>query len=681
MKNITLVAGSDYTRDALTNQLEDYIGELTNIKSVAIDNGLDEIISDDLVVLSSDVVLKELKEMKMIDMNCDIVISKRIVNYDYIDQVVLIPKGTKVLFVNDVKETAYESMEELINLGIDFLDFIPYYPGYEDKIPKVDIAITPGEEDKVPRSIKKIYNLGPRIMDFTTIIQIIHKLDLIEYNSYQFSQKYLQKIINLEKKVAQYANEMAHLNKHLEMVIDSLNDGLLVYDTNGIISIANENFRKISMKNHSNIKGKHIKSVIYNKKLVEFLMKNEDFNETFFDCENMNLVVNKFHLFEGDFIVASFRNLKETIETNEKLKRELIKKGFYAKYTFDDIIGSSEELSRIKDISRKLARTDLTILIEGETGTGKELFASSIHNESNRSSGPFLAINFSAIPDDLIESELFGYEEGAFTGAKKGGKAGLFEQADGGTIFLDEIGDASLKVQTRLLRVLEEKEVMRIGGSQIKTADVRVIAATNKNLEKLVKEQKFREDLYYRLKLGYIRLVPLRERRQDIYEFIDYFVKTDTVENVRITDETMEKLVSHKWYGNVRELKNVLSYMMAVKDGNTITLDDLPDETCFYRDYNLHYFDNKIIDESLITEEDVFILTEVYKANESGRTTGRDKLAKLTVGTKFEMTKYQMRTKLDKLEKEGFIEKSRGRRGTVLTNEGRSIILKVMAKK
>ena len=253
-------------------------------------------------------------------------------------------------------------------------------------------------------------------------------------------------------------------------------------------------------------------------------------------------------------------------------------------------------------------------------------------------------------------------------------KQGLFEQANGGTLFLDEIGDISQKVQVKLLRVLEEKEIMRIGGYEIKPIDVRVIAATNKDLKSLVRNGKFRNDLYYRLKVGYINLVPLRYRKSDIVHLINYFVITETTENIQISNQVMNKLLSYEWDGNVRELKNVFGYMVAMKRGNVITLDDLPNESYFKESYieakEITVKQNNIN----IEGENLFILKEIYKANKKEETIGREKLALKTNGTKYEMTKYQMRSKLDKLERLGFVEKSRGRRGTTLTKLGEEIV-------
>jgi transcriptional regulator with PAS, ATPase and Fis domain len=197
--------------------------------------------------------------------------------------------------------------------------------------------------------------------------------------------------------------------------------------------------------------------------------------------------------------VVTTRPVNEVEELETKVRRTLRRKGHNAKHNFGEIIDQSSPLIKAVELAKKFAKTGLTVLLEGESGTGKELFAQAIHNHSPRKNGPFVAINFAALPENLVESDLFGYEDGAFTGAKKGGKPGLFEEAHQGTIFLDEIGDATLNVQKKLLRVLEEREVRRVGGSTVTPIDVRVIAATNQNLEEMVQKGEFRKDLFYRI--------------------------------------------------------------------------------------------------------------------------------------------------------------------------------------
>ncbi|MEG2984145.1 MAG: sigma 54-interacting transcriptional regulator [Peptostreptococcaceae bacterium] len=246
----------------------------------------------------------------------------------------------------------------------------------------------------------------------------------------------------------------------------------------------------------------------------------------------------------------------------------------------DNIIGNSYAINKAKDEALMASKTSSTVLITGESGTGKELFARAIHNHSKRSGNPFIAINCAAIPDNLLESELFGYEEGAFTGAKKGGSLGKFELADKGSIFLDEIGDMSLHLQAKLLRVLQEKEVDKIGAKHNVSIDVRIIAATNKDLEDMVKKGTFREDLYYRLNVIPVVLPTLRQRKNDIHLLIEYMIKeysSKLNKNVEDLDfQALEYLCDYSWPGNIRELQNIIEYSVNRCEGKTITLDNIP---------------------------------------------------------------------------------------------------------
>jgi len=262
--------------------------------------------------------------------------------------------------------------------------------------------------------------------------------------------------------------------------------------------------------------------------------------------------------------VAVIRDVSEVMRLTEELENlKSVVKGFEPKYTFDDIITNSPLMIQAVEQAQRVSSTPVTVLLRGESGTGKELFAHAIHNASSRHSKPFVRVNCAALPRNLLESELFGYVDGAFTGAKKGGKKGLFHEADGGTLFFDEIGAMDVSVQASLLRVLQEREVVRIGESTPTPVDVRVIAATNAPLEQMVASGKFREDLYYRLSVIPILIPPLRQRPEDIEVLCDYLVRKLSQSYGRFVEGVDEAVLgvfeSYRWPGNVRELENVLS--------------------------------------------------------------------------------------------------------------------------
>lgn len=271
--------------------------------------------------------------------------------------------------------------------------------------------------------------------------------------------------------------------------------------------------------------------------------------------------------------IIKFEHLTPPPVTIKKKNLEYANKGMVARYTFADLIGKSDQLYRAIEKSKSYGQTDLTILVLGESGTGKEVLANAIHNVSSRRGGPFVAVNCATLPQSLLESELFGYEEGAFTGAKKGGRAGLFEIAQHGTIFLDEISEITLSSQAQLLRVLQEKVIRRVGGNRIIPVDVRIIAASNADLQSKIKAGLFREDLFFRLNVLNIRIPPLRERKEDIPLLINYFIKkhlgNDTT--IKIPDSFMKKLKNYPWPGNVRELENfVEKFVILSKDNDAI---------------------------------------------------------------------------------------------------------------
>lgn len=328
--------------------------------------------------------------------------------------------------------------------------------------------------------------------------------------------------------------------------------------------------------------GKHIDNVLPQIQLSEILNSGSGETEFIKNINDNKLMISRIPIKVSDQItdaVVMLHDVNRIQQMEEKIRREISTTGHYAKYTFDDVVGCSKETLELIRIGKEYAKVNSTILIEGETGTGKEVMAQSIHNHSKKTSGPFVAVNCAALPENLLESELFGYAPGAFTGADKKGKRGLFEQAHGGTIFLDEISEINPLLQGRLLRVLQEKQVMRVGDNKLIPIDVRVIAATNRNLPKLIKEKAFREDLYYRLNVLKIELIPLRERKEDIPCFINNFIQhySSRLDKplVTLSPEAMKYICQYNWPGNVREIRNFVERLMVVAKKAYIALEDI----------------------------------------------------------------------------------------------------------
>ena len=671
-KEIILITGSANTRDSLTKQIRELLPDKYLLRAYAEEDTIEHNLKCDLLIVSSQEMKDDLDAMNIGLEYEDIVICERSVNFDFIEQVAEIPVNEEVLLVNDNKETAMSAINDLRELGLSHIKYYPYYPGIES-YKKLKIAVTPGETDKIPKCVTKVINLGPRIISINSIYQIMDKLNLSHKDTSFITKKYLQKIINVSQHVSSVNNKVNELNGYLNSIINNLVNGTLVYDENGYIKYANEKMKKF-FRTEKDLENKNLRNII-DKDLYPYFLSSDVFKDKHISFMGQNVKLTKIIAPNGKDIVISIDKSGE--KDVPKQLNDYSFKGYVAKYKFDDIIGNSKNLNETKSRALKLAKTDLTVLIEGESGTGKEMFASAIHQCSKRSNGPYLAINFSALPDELIESELFGYEEGAFTGAKKGGKVGLFELADGGTIFLDEIGDVSPKLQTKLLRVLQEKEIMMLGGSAIKKVDVRIIAATNKNLKKMVKDKQFREDLYYRLKIGYMYLPPLRERMEDIEDLVAHFIRMGSSSNVKISQEVLDEFKKYKWYGNIRELESTIQYMLAIRSSDELKLSDLPDSNFFDekindRDYDSDdvedYCSNEMIDS--LGSDALNILMAIKELQDNNLSAGRDKISAKLLEYNCRMTEAQVRTRLNMLEKKGYLNKKRGRQGSTLTNLG-----------
>lgn len=670
---IALLTGSKETCRSLAKQLKNFLPSNIELDAYIMDEGLGEVANPDFIIYSSEALYEEVAVLGKIDPEVPFVVGKRTINYDTLEMVVSIPNKTKVLLVNDLYESALEVKEAMEEIGLDHMDIEIYYPGCDLDTSEYRFAITPGELQYVPPGINEVIDIGSRIFDFKTIAKVLSHLELLEQSSGSFSKMYLEKIIKVAKSLATSRTQIIELNESMDRVIDGFEEGLLIFDNQHNIVVFNDMLKNILKIKQFKYIGNRLNRVMYNKKILVYLTDDFLTDPLEMSIDGNDYIVSKFKIQQSGMTCASFKPLKEH-QKNKALKEEAIRKGYVAKYNIDDIIGKSQSIRKLKALIEKLGKTDMNILIQGESGTGKELTASAIHNHSNRCDAPFLAVNFSALPDSLIESELFGYAEGAFTGAKKGGKKGLFEEANGGTIFLDEIGDISLKVQSRLLRVLEEKEIMPVGGNEIRPVDVRIVAATNKNLIKMVNEKTFREDLYFRLKMGYIHLDPLRNRREDLEMLLNHIAQGMTSSKVEFSRTLIRKLEGYDWMGNVRELKNTINYMLAVRSTDMIDIDDLPNESFFATEsheiLDFEHPERSFDDLRYLSDEQVFFLSLIQEMISADDNVSRTSLAERSQSGRFKRTENQVRRILLQLKDLGMIQISKGRRGIELTEEG-----------
>lgn len=384
------------------------------------------------------------------------------------------------------------------------------------------------------------------------------------------------KSIENQMNVENAKDELSKTYQYMNTIIDSMSLGIYVVDKDGILKTINKEACSIFGIKEGDVINRSVDVILPDwLNIFERLKKGKNY-------DNREIVINK-ELIQGRYnasatpILIQHEIIGMVIAFKEMQKvSNLVNKysGKRAVYSFSDIIGESKEIRRVINYAKAISSSPSTVLIEGESGTGKELLAQAIHNNSYRSNNTFVAINCGAIPKGLIESELFGYEEGSFTGARKGGYLGKFELANGGTLFLDEIGEMPLDMQVNLLRVLQEGYVTRVGGDKIIPVDVRIIAATNKNLKEEVEKGSFREDLYYRLSVIPIKIPPLRERREDIPILIKYFFKTKARKlNKNLNSMNAElyiKMMDYNWPGNIRELENCVENIVNLNGESTM---------------------------------------------------------------------------------------------------------------
>lgn len=357
--------------------------------------------------------------------------------------------------------------------------------------------------------------------------------------------------------------EQKYKNEVLNTTLQGVHDAVLAVDKQGKIILYNERANELLKKDDYNVLDKQLTNVFPELTSMMDVLKDKTnrYNEII-PMKKLVVTANISLLKIDDQILGvlcSFQDITKLQNLEKKIRYELNKKRLVTRYKFEDIIANDPVMKDVLARAVKIGMSDSTAMMYGESGTGKEMIAQSIHNLGDRSEEPFVAINCAALTESLLESELFGYEEGAFTGARKGGKSGLFELAHGGTIFLDEINSISLNLQTKLLRVLEEKEVMRIGSDYVIPLDVRILAAANEELIDKIKNGNFRRDLFYRLSVLELRIPPLRKRKKDIIPMFKYYLSeySKTSEITVIDDKLTKKLLSYSWPGNVRELKNL----------------------------------------------------------------------------------------------------------------------------
>lgn len=667
LPSLMLVTKDKRTNDLFYHQIMDFFEGNINIIRHQDFNRYDEV--DIILVSSPQLIQDHLPADK-------IIIGRRSINVEVVEQLVSLPEQTECLVINNIAETTFDCIEYLSNLGLN-LKFYPYFPGMEGGFKKTKVAIIPMALEMVPKGIEKIIDIGLRPLDLSTLIELGSRLQYNLDTAHIYAAKYIKEIISLTSRLSNLLQDVNDLNHKLDAILNTVHDGIIATDEAKKIIKINNSAKKIL---GLTIEEEQLKGTKFDEVFPKLAIKKEDNIENqLVSINEKKLVVNKVSIMSdkkniGD--VTAFQDVTRIQHLEQDIRKKIQNKGFSSRYTTENIIGESRRIKETLRIMEKIGKNDNTVLILGENGTGKELFAHSIHNMSMRKNGPFIPVNFAGLPESLAESELFGYEDGTFTGASKGGKQGLFELAHNGTIFLDEIGDASLSLQILLLRVLQEKQVMRVGGRSIIPVNVRVIAATNKDLKNLVKSGKFREDLYYRLFILPLRIPTLRERREDIPILINTFIKDYSSSIPKIDDEVMERLFEYQWPGNIRELLSVIQYMTIVMEGNRITKNDLPEQFKQANDTATEGTSEVI---SLLKQEGdlgefASILNCLYEAKQQRVNYGRGKIVEYLQVNNCSLSEQQVRRRMEVLRNLNLIYSGNKGQGSKITEDGMDIL-------
>lgn len=679
-KQVAVITRAKEIRNSMKDQIDMIFGELveTNIYSLE-DKTIDKLKKSDLYVVSSS-AYEYLDEKFLKNKNLVIVdytISKERKNF-----LKNFPKGTKAVFFNVSQKMCMEAIAMMYHLGVNNIEFIPAYPNMEN-FPKNNLIITPAETKLLPKEAegRDIIDIGHRILDANTIIEIALKLEFEHILYYKKIKEYLDTVATNDYSLNKILEKATQSESQLGILMGILDIAIIGVDKDNFICSCNEGAEKILNRKSINLIGNSACDILSCVPFGEVRETKQEIRSRLVTVNgeyvNLNITpVIKAENYMGAFAVL--QRFKEEEQKQHELRRQLLNKGHKAKYTFDDILGESGAIKKIKEIAKKMAKTNSAVLITGESGTGKELFAHAVHNYSDRKDYPFVAVNCAAIPENLLESELFGYEEGAFTGAKKGGRIGLFEFAHMGTLFLDEIEGMSPALQIKLLRVIQEKEIMKIGGGKVINIDVRIIAATNEELRKLVKENKFRKDLYYRINTLPIMIPPLREREDDVYLLLEKF-KTEIGADFKFTPKAKEAFKMYNWEGNIRELKNYVEFFNFMGE-EYINFEDMPLAVKEYYEENKKEISKK--EESNILKETaghrykeyVFLLKKIKENQKAGLSSGRKILCSICEKNNISLTEQEIRGILKNLEKIDFIKVFKGRKGNIISEKGEEFL-------
>ncbi len=653
-------------------------------------------ISEEFVVVSAFTIFQRVKSR--IKESSELIVIRITLNKEKVEPLKRLPKGTRALLVNIDERTCMQVITSLYAAGFRNVELLPYW-GKNNYDKTVKLAITPDEEWLVPKEMEQVINIGERIIDLNCIYDIADKLgaetifgsrEAFEAkNTMYFGNANIERILGLNKS----------LSGRIEALLHLMDQGIIITDVLGKVCLHNDKAQTFLKRRSERLMGFDMLDILPELKYLARKISKEKKDKELLEINGENLVVSLSGIVQdGEHLgnIMILEDFEKIEEQQHGLRTKLSGVEHEARYHFEDIKGESEELKKAIATAKRMASSDSSVLITGESGVGKEVFAQSIHNESARALYNFVAVNCAAIPENLLESEMFGYAEGSFTGARKGGKIGYFELAHKGTIFLDEIGEMPLLLQAKLLRVIEERKVLKIGSNKVINIDVRIIAASNKDLMQMVSKGSFREDLYYRINVLPLHVPSLRERSDDIVHLLEWFLlRIDC--HLTFTEAARTRMKQHSWKGNIRELRNVAEYLSNLNKAE-IDLVDLPPslyrtvkkeeegkntiETgrgdsgtrCEDAAHSMQFNHRFLLREGKRVELFRFILLALSESYQSRKRLGREGLLKKATNENQMFTEAEIRTALRKLDDFGFISTGVGRSGSIITESGFSLL-------
>ncbi len=679
-KNVAVISLDAYAGQFYAQQVQKLFGDRIAVCSYSVRDGSVEHMPRkyDLYMVTTD-AFDSLGDMhRYVPIDGEMMEIHVTLRWDVVHRLQALPAGKKVLFVNLSDKMCREAVTRLNQLGVNQLDFDLYHPGApEPDMSQYDFVITPQETRYVPAGAREIIDIGQRVCDSSTMIEAALRLGFEELLETPEFEQYQRDVAANTYSFDRVFARGLRLESQFEILMEILDEGIVGVNERGEVFASNHKLEEITGIPGARALQRPAAEVYSFVPFARCLAERAPQPAQVVSANGVNMNVAVAPVLRGGACIGAFATVQRFSDAENRqneLRSQLLHKGYRAKYTFDDVVGQSPAIRRCITILKKMSLTQLPVLLIGETGTGKELFAHAVHNASPRANGPFVAINCAAMPENLLESELFGYEEGAFTGARKGGKPGLFEFAHKGTLFLDEVEGMSTALQCKLLRVLQEREIMRVGGNRIVSVDVRIVAATNENLDKMVEEGTFRRDLYYRLNTLPVLIPPLREREGDLLLLIDHFRKGIGA-SFTLSPELERLLLTHQWRGNIRELRNVVEYF-SYTGSPVVGPEELP-PTFHYLPAGLPEAGGAGAQPPRLAdcpqEDERFVLSRLYQADREGRSLGRDAILAAAKAAGLPCSQQEVRRILSALDQAGLARVSRGRGGTRLTPAGRAL--------